>query len=56
MGGVMLLGRPTLFAGALLVPKHPRFDLIVRMERVLQPATLAISTSVSELLRIMSRI
>jgi hypothetical protein len=42
MGGVMVLRLPTLFGGALVVPKHRRFDRIFRTERVLQQAVLAI--------------
>src|SRR5437667_10132457 len=56
MGGVILWGRPTPFGGALVVPKHRRFDRIDRIERVLQRATSAICRSRSDLLRIMSSI
>ena len=52
----MLLGRPTLFGAALVVPKPRRFVRIVRIERMLQRAILAIWALRSDLLRIMSRI
>jgi hypothetical protein len=42
MGGVVLLGCPTPFAGGLVVPKHRRFSRMVRIKRALQLATLVI--------------
>lgn len=38
----MVLRRPTPFGGALVVPKHRRFDRIFCTERVLQRTVLAI--------------
>jgi hypothetical protein len=56
MGGVIVLGRPGVFGGALAVPKHRRFDLIVRIERGLHPTTSAMSLLEKHRLRIMSSI
>ena len=55
MGGVIVLRRPTPFGGALVVPKHRRFDRMFWMERVLQRTVLAIVALVN-LLIVMSRI
>jgi hypothetical protein len=53
----MLRGRPTLFGGALVEPKSRMFDLILWILRGLQPATLAISLALNEVLpAIISRI
>jgi hypothetical protein len=52
---VIVLRRPTPFGGALVVPKHRRFDHIVWTERVLQQTVLAIVAS-ANLLIIISRI
>jgi hypothetical protein len=38
----MVLGRPTVFGGAFVVPKQRRFDRILRIVRLLHRATLAI--------------
>lgn len=42
IGGVTLRGRPTPFGGALVSPKHRKFDRIDQIERVLHRATSAI--------------
>jgi hypothetical protein len=53
--GVIVLRRPTPFGGALVGPKHRRFDRIVWTERVLQWTVLAI-VGLANLLIIISRI
>jgi hypothetical protein len=55
MGGVIVLRRPTPFGGALVVPKHRRFDRMFWTEWVLQRTVLAIEALVN-LLIVMSRI
>jgi len=54
--GVIRRRRPTPFAGALVLPKHRGLEAIARIARSLQPATSAMSTCLSDLLSIMSRI
>lgn len=51
----MILRRPVPLGGALVDPKHRRFDRMFWTERVLQPTDLAIVALVN-LLRIMSLI
>jgi len=43
----MVLGRPTLFDGALVDPKRSRLDWMRRTARLEQLAILAISSSLS---------
>lgn len=50
----MLLGRPTAFRGAFVVPKHRRFASVVWTDRGEQPIVFAISASVHCLLSIMA--
>jgi hypothetical protein len=55
IGGVIVLQRPTPFGGALVIPKHYRFNCIFCTERVLQRTVLAI-VALANLLIIMSLI
>jgi len=41
MGGVIDRGRPTPFEGALVAPKERKFERILLIDRILQPAASA---------------